>query len=267
MKITVIVPTYKPRAYLWECLDSIYNQTLPKSNYELVLVLNGCNEPYNTQIVEWLAGHKELNAQFFQIETGGVSNARNVALDNSKGEYVTFIDDDDYISPTFLKELLDNSSERCVAISNTVAFDDRTNEEQIGYVVAKDFDRCLIKETISLVDARRYFAGPVRKLIHRDVIGHRRFDINFRNGEDTLFMYLISDKIERISCTSKEAIYYRRIRRNSANMRKRSIYSRTKNSLNLIKEYSLIYASSPSNYSLRLYVANVLGAFKTIIVG
>ena len=117
MKITVIVPTYKPQAYLWECLDSIYNQTLPKSDYELVLVLNGCNEPYNTQILDWLSKHKDLNVQFFQTYTGGVSNARNIALDNAKGEYVTFIDDDDYISSTFLKELLDNSSESCVTIS------------------------------------------------------------------------------------------------------------------------------------------------------
>lgn len=267
MEITVIVPTFKPQAYLWECLDSIYNQTLPKSNYELILVLNGCNEPYNTQIIEWLSGHKELNSQFFRIDMGGVSNARNVALDNSKGQYVTFIDDDDYISPTFLKELLSNSSERCVAISNTVAFDDQTNKKQIGYVIAKDFDKCLAKETISLLDARRFFAGPVRKLIHRNIIGHRRFDVSFRNGEDTLFMYLISDKIERISCTSKKAIYYRRIRINSANMRKRSFLNRLKNSLNLIKEYTIIYESSPRNYSLRLYITNVLGAFKTILVG
>ena len=52
MKISVIVPTYKPQAYLWKCLDSIYNQTFPKKDYELLLVLNGCNEPYHTQITE-----------------------------------------------------------------------------------------------------------------------------------------------------------------------------------------------------------------------
>ena len=78
MKITVIVPTYKPQAYLWECLDSIYNQTLQKSDYELVLVLNGCNEPYKTQILEWLSKHKDMKVQFFQTDMGGVSNARNI---------------------------------------------------------------------------------------------------------------------------------------------------------------------------------------------
>lgn len=267
MKITVIVPTYKPQAYLWECLDSIYNQTLPKSDYELVLVLNRCNEPYNVQINEWLTKHSNLQVQYFQIDEGGVSNARNIALDNARGEYVTFIDDDDYISCTFLKELLENSSESCVTISNTVAFDDFTKEKQKDYIVAKDFDKCLEKYAISLVDARRFFAGPVRKLIHRNIIGHRRFDIRFKNGEDTLFMFLVSDKIKQISCTSKKAIYYRRIRENSANMHKRSLLNRLSNSLNLIREYSFIYVLSPKKYDLKLYITNVLGALKTIIIG
>lgn len=267
MKITVIVPTYKPQAYLWECLDSIYNQTLPKSDYELVLVLNGCNEPYNAQILDWLSKHRDLNVQFFQTDLGGVSNARNIALDNSKGEFVTFIDDDDFISSSFLKELFDNSSDSCVAISNTIAFDDLTKKEQIDYIVAKDFDKCLYKDSISLDDARRFFAGPVRKLLHRKIIGNRRFDIRFKNGEDTLFMFLVSDRIKQISCTSKKAIYYRRIRGNSANMHKRSILNRLRNSLNLIREYTNIYALSPKKYNLKFCVSNVLGAFKTIIVG
>ena len=55
MKISVIVPSYKPQSYIWECLNSIYNQTFPKTEYELVLVLNGCNEPYNTKIKDWLS--------------------------------------------------------------------------------------------------------------------------------------------------------------------------------------------------------------------
>lgn len=267
MKISVIVPTYRPQGYLWECLDSVYNQTFPKSDYELVLVLNGCDEPFHSQIKDWLGKHSDLQVQFFQTDEGGVSNARNIALDNARGEYITFIDDDDHISTIYLQDLYDNSSKERVAISNTVAFDDVTKNVLNSYVVAKDFDKCFWKKTISLVDARRFMAGPVRKLIHKDIIAKRRFDIRFKNGEDTLYMYLISDKIRQISCTSKNAIYYRRIRGSSANTRRRTFSNRLKNSLNLIKEYSRIYISSTRNYNFRLYVANVLGALKTCIVG
>ena len=114
---------------------------------------------------------------------------------------------------------------------------------------------------------RKYFSGPCMKLIPMSFIHDRRFDVRFKNGEDTLYMYLISDKIRQISCTSKNAIYYRRIRGSSANTRRRTFSNRLKNSLNLIKEYSRIYISSPMNYNFRLYVANVLGALKTCIVG
>ena len=54
MKISVIVPTYKPQAYLWECLNSLCLQTLSKEDFEVILVLNGCCEPYKTQIQQYL---------------------------------------------------------------------------------------------------------------------------------------------------------------------------------------------------------------------
>ncbi len=104
MKISVIVPTYKPKDYLWECLESIYNQTFSKKEYELILVLNGCDEPYGTRIVSWLNEHTDLQVLYIQTDIGGVSNARNMALDIANGEYITFIDDDDFISPSYLKK-------------------------------------------------------------------------------------------------------------------------------------------------------------------
>ena len=106
MKVSVIIPTYKPQAYIWECLDSIKNQTFPKEDFEVILVLNGCNEPYYSQIKEYIDNNLvDYNVNFIQTDQGGVSNARNIALDAAKGEYVTFIDDDDYISPKYLEEL------------------------------------------------------------------------------------------------------------------------------------------------------------------
>ena len=124
MKISVIVPTYKPQGYLWECLDSIYNQTFSKLDYELVLVLNGCNEPFHSQIKDWLDIHSDLQAQFFQTDEGGVSNARNIALDNLRGEYVTFIDDDDIISTACLEELYEKATPDTVSLCYPYAFND-----------------------------------------------------------------------------------------------------------------------------------------------
>ena len=261
MKISVIVPTYKPQAYLWECLDSIYNQTFPKSDYELVLVLNGCNEPYNTKILDWLSKHKDLNVQFFQIDTGGVSNARNIALDNAKGEYVTFIDDDDLISTAYLKELYEKATPDTVSLCYPYAFNDGDIEKQLPYSITKAYGYICKHKCKKLSSmARKFFSGPCMKLIPMSFIHDRRYDVRFKNGEDSLFMFLISDKIDKVSFTSKDAIYYRRFRENSACTRSKTKREIIANKMNMIKAYISIYLRKPQKYSLLFFITRLLGA-------
>lgn len=263
MKISVIVPTYKPQAYLWECLDSIYNQTLQKSDYELVLVLNGCNEPYKTQILEWLSKHKDLKVQFFQTNMGGVSNARNIALDNARGEYVTFIDDDDFISTAYLKELYEKATPDTVSLCYPYAFNDGHIEKQLPYSITKAYDyickhKC--KKLSSMV--RKYFSGPWMKLIPMSFIYDRRYDVRFKNGEDSLFMFLISDKIKKVAFTSKDAIYYRRFRENSACTRSKTKREIISNKMSMIKAYISIYLKKPQKYSLFFFITRLLGTLR-----
>lgn len=268
MKITVIVPTYKPQAYLWECLDSIYNQTLPKSDYELVLVLNGCNEPYNAQIKEWLTKHLDLQVQYFQTDEGGVSNARNIALDNARGEYVTFIDDDDLISPMYLKELYENVNPDTVSVCYPYAFNDRKKEKQLPYGITDAYNYCIEHKCNTLTSrVRKYFSGPCMKLIPMSFIQGRRYDVRFKNGEDSIFMFLISDKIHNITFTSKNAVYYRRYRIGSATMSKRKIWGTVNNQLRMIKEYSLIFCCHPLKYNFNFYLTRIIGAVRTIFIG
>lgn len=268
MKITVIVPTYKPQAYLWECLDSIYNQTLPKSYYELVLVLNGCNEPYNTQILDWLSKHKDLHVQFFQTDTGGVSNARNVALDNAKGEYVTFIDDDDLISTAYLKELYEKATPNTVSLCYPYAFNDGDLGKQLPYRITDAYDYCLKHNYIDISSkVRKFFSGPWMKLIPLDFIQNRRFDKRFKNGEDSLFMFLISDRIHNVAFTSKNAVYYRRYREESASMSKKEVWMVVRNQLKMIKEYTLMFCCHPLKYNFNFYLTRIIGAVRTIFIG
>ena len=263
MKITVIVPTYKPQTYLWECLDSIYNQTLPKSDYELVLVLNGCNEPYNAQIKEWLSKHSDLQVQYLQIDTGGVSNARNIALDNAKGEYVTFIDDDDIISTAYLKELYDKATPDTVSLCYPYAFNDGEIERQLQYGITVAYNYCIEHNCRSLASrVRKYFSGPCMKLIPMSFIQGRRYDVRFKNGEDSLFMFLISDKIKKVAFTSKDAIYYRRYRDNSAYTRGKTKKEIIANKMNMIKAYISIYLRKPLKYSLLFFMTRLFGALR-----
>lgn len=265
MKISVIVPTYKPQAYLWECLDSIYNQTFPKSDYDLLIVLNGCCEPYNSQIKDWLSAHKDLKVQYIQTDQGGVSNARNIALDKANGEYVTFIDDDDLISPLYLKELYDNATPDTVSLCYPYAFNDGEIEKQLPYRITDAYNYCTQHNCRSLTSrARKFFSGPCMKLIPMSFIQGRKYDVRFKDGEDSLFMFLISDKIKMVAFTSKDAVYYRRYRTGSATMANRKIWGIVRNQLRMIKEYSLIFCSHPLKYNFNFYLTRIMGAVRGI---
>ena len=96
MKISVIIPSYKPQTYLWECLDSLKNQSFPKEYFEIILVLNGCNEPFYGQISLYLDNNMaDYRLHLIQTDQSGVSNARNIGIEKASGDYLTFIDDDD----------------------------------------------------------------------------------------------------------------------------------------------------------------------------
>lgn len=267
MKISVIVPTYKPHDYLWDCLDSIYNQTFPKNDYELILVLNGCNEPYNTQIKNWLLKHNDLQVQYFQTNEGGVSNARNIALDNVKGEYVTFIDDDDLVSSVFLEELYKGASttNNIVSLCYPYAFKDGKIDKQIHYTVTDAYNYCVKNKCKSLSSvARKFFSGPCMKLIPMNIIGDRRYNKHFKIGEDSLFMFLISNRIKNVALTSYKAVYYRRYRDESASFTNRTIKEQILNNLRLIWEYIKIFIHG--GYSPYFFVTRVASRVRELVL-
>ena len=121
--ISIIIPTYKPGSYFKECLASIANQCINKDILEIIIILNGPQEPWRDTINLWIneCGLTSIS-KFLLTNESGVSNARNIGIDNANGEYITFIDDDDYISPQYLEELLKVSSPNCVGLSDSIYY-------------------------------------------------------------------------------------------------------------------------------------------------
>ena len=106
-KISVIVPVYKVEKYLNKCVDSILVQTY--DNFELILVDDG--SPDNCgQICDEYA-QKDSRVKVIHKENGGLSSARNAGLDVATGDYIGFVDSDDYISPVMYEKLLKASDE------------------------------------------------------------------------------------------------------------------------------------------------------------
>lgn len=264
MKISVIIPTYKPKDYLWECLNSLIQQTFPKTDFEVILVLNGCDEPWHSEIDNYINEFMlDMNVKLIHTDVGGVSNARNLALDVAIGQYVTFIDDDDFVSPCYLEQLSNQAKQDIVVLSNTVAFDDSSKTILPEYQLTNVYKSCSKVKKVGISSkVRKYFSGPCMKLIPMKFIQGRRFDVRFTNGEDSLFMFLISDSFKTIRFSDEEAIYYRRYREASAITCKGSMKDRFINSFKLIKEYCIIALKYKVN--VLFFITRVLGAIKSI---
>ena len=268
MKISVIIPTYKPQEYIWECLHSLCVQTFSKDDFEVIIVLNGCDRPWKEDIEGYIdANMSGLSVRLIQTDQGGVSNARNIGLENARGEFIAFVDDDDYVSSTYLDSLYQNAGgDGTVVLSNAVAFNDGFADTLVPYQLSDVYEKYSGRKKISLVSrVRKYFSGPCMKLIPKTVIQDRRFDIRFKNGEDSLFMFLVSDKIDTIKFSDNTAVYYRRNRQNSAVTSYRSFSDVFKNTVRLIRCYSQIFWSSPSKYSFCFYLTRIFASLKTVI--
>ena len=264
MSISVIIPTYKPQDYLWQCLNSLEAQTLEKRLWEVVLVLNGCCEPWMTKIQNYAKAHLTMRLHIIQTDAVGVSNARNIGIEQAQGEYIAFIDDDDYVSEAYLEELKQIADKDTIAASNTIGFSDE--QAHIPYYLEKEYIRCAKQGKIPVYKAKKYFSGPCMKLIHRDMLGEQRFDTRFRNGEDSLFMFAISPKIRYIHFTDEKAIYYRRFRSGSASLGQQR-YKAFKNRLRLMNAYHRIYWEQPTKYHLSFYLTRLIASIHAIIKG
>ncbi len=117
--ISVIVPVYKVEKYLCRCIDSILNQTY--KNLEIILVDDGSPDSCGNICDDYAL--RDSRIKVVHKENGGLSSARNAGIDIAEGEYLSFIDSDDYIAPEFIERLyklcIDNNADiaQCAFLS------------------------------------------------------------------------------------------------------------------------------------------------------
>jgi len=217
MSIAVLLPSYKPAWYLERCLESIEHQTLERSRFKVYLALNGPKEEYEVFALN-LLGKFSFNYEYFYVEEAGVSNARNILLEMSSEDYVTFVDDDDLISPNYLEELIRHASDEYISVSNVFSFTESIHSLRENYI-GKSFS--MLKDCeISLFKSRKFFSSPWAKLIHRKIVGSARFDTKLKVGEDSLFMAELSRRVKGVRKTNETACYYVYKREGSASRKK-----------------------------------------------
>lgn len=262
-KISIIIPTYKPQAYIWECLDSISRQKAVDFSFETIIILNGPLEPYHSQLETYILSHPKLNAILYYNKERGVSAARNVGIAISSGEYITFVDDDDFISESYLHGMLEQAAPDCIVMAHPIAFNSIT-KQVLPYRITKEYERTVKRGSIPALSVRCIYSGVWMKLFPRNIIEWCVFDTTLTNSEDSLFVFEISRKFKMIRCAPPNAIYYRRVRKNSAiNI---STKRKVKNAMVMILKYTRVYTNAPSDYNFFFYITRILGTIKGVIV-
>lgn len=261
LEVSIIIPTYKPKEYIFKCLKSIKSQTFNHSLFEVIIILNGEKDPYFNNLSNYV--HENfINARLIYCSQSGVSNARNLGLESAIGSNIVFLDDDDYISANYLDLLIKmKNDDISVVVSNLKCV---KNDNLFDDYYSKAFNN-LENSHYNLLKYRKFLSSPCAKLIDRKVIGNIRFDLGLKTSEDALFCFEISKNIKKMILANHECIYYRLIRDNSASRKNEEKFDLLKEYFLKIRKLSTIFFKSFTDYSTILYLTRILAFSKLLL--
>ncbi|MGF0032199.1 glycosyltransferase family 2 protein [Bariatricus sp. SGI.154] len=183
-EISIIVPVYKTEKYLEKCIESILSQTF--TDFELILVDDGSPDRCG-EICDKYA-QKDKRIKVIHQKNQGVSSARNVGLENARGQYISFIDSDDYLLPDMYEKMMPYFSEKI----DVVMCGFYVEKENLGKLEKQlsTSEYFSTEELLSeLFGMPNRVAGPCwNKIIRRTVIGNKRFIEERKQAEDWLFL-------------------------------------------------------------------------------
>ena len=202
-KVSVIVPIYNVEKYLPKCLDSLINQTL--DDIEIILVNDGSTDNSGNIAKEYKAKYNDKFI-YLEKENGGLSDARNFGIPYAKGEYIAFLDSDDYIEEDAYEKMYE-----------------KVKKEDADYIEC-DFiweypNKQIIDKRIEYID-KKDMVAKVRvvawnKLIKRELI--IKNNITFPKGlryEDIEFTYKLIPFLQKVSYIDKPFVHY--VQRNNS---------------------------------------------------
>lgn len=177
MLLSIIVPVYNTDKYLQRCINSILIQTY--ANFELLLIDDGSTDSSGTLCDEY--AKKDIRVRVFHKENGGVSSARKLGLENARGEWVTFVDSDDWIDESFLHTMYVNVS------------------SEIDLIVTAGSDKCLShEEYVREILERRIPPQVWGKLYRKSVLKNAlSLPRNLYWGEDLISNVLVGLNVQK----------------------------------------------------------------------
>lgn len=227
--ISIIIPVYNGEKYLKDCINSIEQQTF--SNYEVIFVNDGSTD--NSLTIIERAKSKDERIQSFSLPNGGVSKARNFGLSKAVGEWVTFVDCDDWIEKDYLNTLYSRVTDNVDVIMANFFFNkEKTQTEGLcskkiihkkdfpSYPLAMMVEDCAACDSLEI--SVEILCAACNKLTRRQLIINNgiKFEEKLKLNEDGLF-HLASFLNSRDVIIIDKPLYHYRILSTSSNNRYR----------------------------------------------
>lgn len=188
MKVSIIVPVYNVENYLDKCLNSLVNQTL--KDIEIIIVNDGSTD--NSEKIIKKYTKKYQNIKYIKKNNEGVSEARNVGLEQATGEYIGFLDSDDWVEPNMYELMYQKAKSENFDI---VACDTQAIFPNTKTYISSNIKNDYVKNTELMIDA---YAVIWNKIYKKDIIQNIKFKKNMNFCEDVEFLYMVYSKINKI---------------------------------------------------------------------
>ncbi len=256
--VSIIIPVYNAERTLCKCLDSILEQDF--NNYEIILVNDGSKDSSLDICNEY--GSKHHNISVINQNNAGVSSARNAGLEVAKGDWITFIDSDDYIENGFFNCLETYNEDLIILNSKNLSPTGDMSDSLFSKTSKQLHEKSGITHFISTNIDNTLFRGPCAKFYKRGLIKDIRFDAKMKIGEDSHFVFRYLCKIKSILYLGNDAHYIIRLSEQETNVKYSSSIDYSIDSLlKLFQAYSHLQSTYPiTNKGFVSY----LGYFKLI---
>ena len=197
MKYSIIIPVYNAETTLRCCLDSFISQRF--SDYELLLINDGSADGSDVICCEYAAAYPQI--RYFPKKNGGVSTARNLGLEQARGEYILFADSDDYAAESYFRCINSSiSSEKPDMLLYGAQAVGGTPRSWITGAFSENAE-IRIADRISNAMRQYLFSSLCSKVFRRQIIEENslRFDENIAIGEDQAFIFAYAMHIQSIA--------------------------------------------------------------------
>lgn len=206
-KISVLIPAYNVERYLPKCLDSVLSQTF--ENFEVILIDDGSTDGTGKICDDYAA--KDSRIKVYHQDNKGISATRNLCLQYATGEYIQFVDSDDWIEPTMLKTMFDAASDNeaeIVGCNFVQVFQRKCEKIRTFYETKDEFLRAVLSNQWGVL---------WKLLIKRTVLkrGDILFPENINGGEDYYFVVCALVESGKVLCVDEYFYNYNRINEKS----------------------------------------------------